>query len=62
VALLVAQGLPNKGMARELALNVRTVETDRLRVFAKLALYGAVELATAVHDKDLVWKHCPRGR
>ena len=62
VALLVTQGLPNKGMARELAVNVRTVETDLLHVFAKLALFGAVELANAVHDKDLTWKHCPRGR
>jgi len=53
VALLVAQGLPNKGVARKLALNVRTVETNRLHVFEKLALSGAVELANFVHDQGL---------
>ena len=53
VALLVARGLANKAVARELPIDVRTVETHRARVFDKLGLANAVELASYVRELGL---------
>ncbi|MBC5763607.1 response regulator transcription factor [Ramlibacter albus] len=42
---LVAKGLPNKLIADQLAISVRTVEVHRARVFDKMDVKSAVELA-----------------
>ena len=41
----VVQGLPNKLIADQLAISVRTVEVHRSRVFEKMEIKSAVELA-----------------
>ena len=46
---LVAHGLPNKRVADALHLSVRTVEVHRARVFDKLAVASAVELANLLN-------------
>jgi DNA-binding NarL/FixJ family response regulator len=53
VALLVAKGLANKVAAQQLPIDVRTVETNRARVFDKLGVANAVELANFVRDAGL---------
>jgi two-component system, LuxR family, response regulator DctR len=45
VMQLVAQGLPNKLVADQLDISVRTVEVHRARVFDKMRVRSAVELA-----------------
>ncbi|QJW85623.1 response regulator transcription factor [Ramlibacter terrae] len=45
VMRLVARGLPNKLIADQLAISVRTVEVHRARVFDKMEVKSAVELA-----------------
>ena len=45
VMALVARGLPNKLIADQLAISVRTVEVHRARVFDKMEVKSAVELA-----------------
>ncbi|MBL8332768.1 MAG: response regulator transcription factor [Rubrivivax sp.] len=45
VMRLVVAGRPNKLIADELAISVRTVEVHRARVFEKMAVKSAVELA-----------------
>jgi len=46
----VARGLPNKLIANSLDISVRTVELHRSRVFDKLAVKSAAELAHLLHD------------
>jgi two-component system response regulator DctR len=46
----VARGLPNKLIADELAISVRTVEVHRARVFDKMEVKSAVELANVLRD------------
>lgn len=45
VMRLVTQGLPNKIIADQLQISVRTVEVHRARVFDKMGVKSAVELA-----------------
>ena len=45
VMRLVVDGLPNKRIAEQLAISVRTVEVHRARVFDKMEVKSAVELA-----------------
>jgi two-component system response regulator DctR len=45
VMQLVAKGMPNKLIADQLAISVRTVEVHRARVFDKMEVKSAVELA-----------------
>lgn len=45
VMRLVVEGLPNKLIADQLAISVRTVEVHRARVFDKMEVRSAVELA-----------------
>jgi two-component system, LuxR family, response regulator DctR len=46
----VAKGLPNKLIADALDISVRTVEVHRARVFDKMNVKSAVELANALRD------------
>ncbi len=46
----IARGLPNKLIADELDISVRTVEVHRARVFDKMEVRSAVELANALRD------------
>lgn len=47
---LVAKGLPNKLIADELNISVRTVEVHRARVFDKMEVKSAVELANLLRE------------
>jgi two-component system response regulator DctR len=51
VMRLVVEGLPNKRIADQLDISVRTVEVHRARVFDKMEVKSAVELANLLrHD------------
>lgn len=47
---LVVEGLPNKLVADQLAISVRTVEVHRARVFDKMGVRSAVELANLLRS------------
>jgi two-component system response regulator DctR len=47
---LVIAGRPNKLIADELAISVRTVEVHRARVFEKMNVKSAVELANKLRS------------
>ncbi len=47
---LVVEGLPNKRIADQLDISVRTVEVHRARVFDKMEVKSAVELANLLRD------------
>jgi two-component system response regulator DctR len=48
----VIAGLPNKLVADQLAISVRTVEVHRSRVFEKMGVKSAVELANKVRNSQ----------
>jgi two-component system response regulator DctR len=50
VLRLVTLGRPNKLIADELGISVRTVEVHRARVFEKMNVKSAVELANLLRD------------
>jgi len=50
VMRLVIEGLPNKLIADQLAISVRTVEVHRARVFDKMEVKSAVELANRLRE------------
>ena len=50
VMRLVVEGLPNKRIADQLDISVRTVEVHRARVFDKMEVRSAVELANLLRD------------
>ena len=50
VMRLVVEGLPNKLIADQLAISVRTVEVHRARVFDKMGVKSAVELANRLRE------------
>ena len=50
VMRLVVEGLPNKLIADQLDISVRTVEVHRARVFDKMAVKSAVELANMLRN------------
>jgi two-component system response regulator DctR len=50
VLKLVTLGRPNKLIADELGISVRTVEVHRARVFEKMNVKSAVELANLLRD------------
>ena len=50
VMRLVIDGVPNKLIADELAISVRTVEVHRARVFDKMMVKSAVELANLLRE------------
>ena len=47
---LVVEGLPNKLIADQLDISVRTVEVHRSRVFEKMSVKSAVELANLLRE------------
>ncbi|MEY2617511.1 MAG: hypothetical protein RL522_513 [Pseudomonadota bacterium] len=51
VMALVAKGLPNKLIADALDISVRTVEVHRSRVFDKMNVKSAVELANMLRER-----------
>ena len=53
VMQLVVEGRPNKLIADALEISVRTVEVHRARVFEKMNVKSAVDLANLLHDADL---------
>jgi two-component system response regulator DctR len=50
VLMLVIEGLPNKLVADKLEISVRTVEVHRARVFDKMGVRSAVELANMMRN------------
>jgi two-component system response regulator DctR len=50
VMRLVVDGLPNKLVADQLDISVRTVEVHRSRVFEKMGVKSAVELANVLRS------------
>jgi len=50
VMQLVVEGLPNKLIADQLDISVRTVEVHRARVFDKMEVKSAVELANLLRN------------
>jgi two-component system response regulator DctR len=52
VMQLVSRGVPNKLIADQLAISVRTVEVHRARVFDKMEVKSAVELANVLRDVE----------
>lgn len=52
VMRLVIAGRPNKLIADELDISVRTVEVHRARVFEKMGVKSAVELANRLREAD----------
>jgi len=52
VMRLVARGMPNKLIADQLSISVRTVEVHRARVFDKMEVKSAVELANVLRDVE----------
>ncbi|MDR0274951.1 MAG: response regulator [Burkholderiaceae bacterium] len=48
----VVRGLPNKLIAEQLGIGVRTVEAHRARVFEKMAVKSAVELANLLQKYE----------
>ena len=50
VMKLVVEGVPNKLIADQLDISVRTVEVHRARVFEKMQVKSAVELANLLRD------------
>jgi two-component system, LuxR family, response regulator DctR len=53
VMRLVTQGLPNKLIADQLLISVRTVEVHRARVFDKMGVKSAVELANLLQAPSI---------
>jgi two-component system response regulator DctR len=51
---LVVAGRPNKLIADELHISVRTVEVHRARVFEKMEVKSAVELANLLRGAAVV--------
>ena len=47
---LAIEGRPNKLIADALHISVRTVEVHRARIFEKMAVKSAVELANCLRD------------
>ena len=60
VMRLVVEGLPNKLIADQLDISVRTVEVHRARVFDKMEVKSAVELANLLQNIYLL-THIRRG-
>lgn len=52
VAMLMVEGLPNRGIAERLGLSVSTVEVHTTRLFAKLDVRSRVELTVLAHRVD----------
>ena len=56
----MVEGLPNKLIAEQLAISVRTVEVHRARVFEKMEVKSAVELANLLRGRSEPAQPCGR--
>jgi two-component system nitrate/nitrite response regulator NarL len=54
VVALLARGISNKEVARELEISHRTVEAHRQRIYTKLGISSTAELVTYAIDNDLI--------
>lgn len=54
VALLIASGMPTRLIAEQLCLSVKTINTHRSRLLAKLGLKNSVELTTYCIHNNLI--------
>jgi two-component system, LuxR family, response regulator DctR len=59
VMRLVIAGRPNKLIADELDISVRTVEVHRARVFEKMDVKSAVELSNVLRASGQLWPAAP---
>jgi two-component system response regulator DctR len=50
VMRLVVEGMPSKLVADQLDISVRTVEVHRARIFEKMSVKSAVELANSLRN------------
>lgn len=58
VVRLVIAGMPNKQIARQLGISIRTVEDRRRNIYHKLGVDNAVQLVTLVLANDWTgWQH-----
>ena len=62
VMRLVVEGLPNKLIADQLDISVRTVEVHRARVFDKMEVKSAVELANLLREMGIAPAPLTSGR
>ncbi len=54
VLILLAQGYTNRQVADQIGLSVKTIETYRARIIAKLALHSRAELIRYAHESGLL--------
>jgi RNA polymerase sigma factor (sigma-70 family) len=59
VLKLVIAGMPNKQIARQLGISIRTVEDRRRNVYHKLGVDSAVQLVTLVLANNWTGLECP---
>ncbi len=50
---LIVQGKPNKSIAKELGLSIRTIESRRHQVFAKMGVESVAELVRLAIEGEL---------
>ena len=59
VLRLVARGMSNGEISRELVVSEATVKTHVVRIFAKLGLRDRTQAAVAAYEHGLVAAHAP---
>jgi DNA-binding NarL/FixJ family response regulator len=62
VMTLMVEGRPNKIIADELGISIRTVEVHRARVMSKLKVRNVVELVIAMHSHGMETPGMPGAR
>lgn len=63
VALRIAEGMPNRKVAEELAISARTVETHRMNAMRKLGVHVATDLVHVVESAQAgMLRRCASGQ